>query len=208
MAFKMNNPLKHMGYKVKIEKGKVISEEERPHSEFKPGREGEAQHEEYHDKFPSKPFTDAEGRPLKKFKLDPPFPPGQGKKPHAYPSNDGKSVKVEGVEFTVIKKELEPGVAGEANNDGTIFVDHNIKENTVDEAEVIVHEAKHMKDMQEGILDYTDDHVTYKGKKYPRKDGYIKYNGKWVEEGNKNFPWEKRAYKAADAALKKIKNGK
>ena len=62
--------------------------------------------------------------------------------------------------------------------------------------------------MKDGILDYTDDHVMYKGKKYPRKDGYIKYNGKWVEEGDKNFPWEKRAYKAADAALKKIKNGK
>ena len=50
--------------------------------------------------------------------------------------------------------------------------------------------------------------IQEQNKKYPRKDGYIKYNGKWVEEGNKNFPWEKRAYKAADAALKKIKNGK
>jgi len=64
MAFKMNNPLRHMGYKVKIQRGKVISEEEKPHGKFKPGREGEDQHEKYHDLFPAKPFTDAEGRPI------------------------------------------------------------------------------------------------------------------------------------------------
>ena len=28
-----------------------------------------------------------------------------------------------------------------------------------------------------------------------RKDGKIKYNGKWHEEGSKAFPWEKSAYK-------------
>ena len=62
MAFKMNNPLKHMGYKVKIQKGKVISEEKKPHNKFKT----ETEHEEYHDLFPAKPFTDAEGRPFTK----------------------------------------------------------------------------------------------------------------------------------------------
>ena len=60
MAFKMNNPLRHMGYKVKIQKGKVISEEKKPHNKFKT----ETEHEEYHDLFPAKPFTDAEGRPI------------------------------------------------------------------------------------------------------------------------------------------------
>ena len=34
------------------------------------------------------------------------------------------------------------------------------------------------------------------GKKtYPRKDGEIKYNGKWYPEGDNVFPWEKRAVK-------------
>ena len=37
------------------------------------------------------------------------------------------------------------------------------------------------------------------GKKYPRKDGKIKYNGKWSEEGSKSFPWEKAAYKKTKA---------
>ena len=137
------------------------------------------------------------------FKLTPPFP-GQGaSKPHAYPN--GKEVEVEGVAFTVLKVELEPGIAGEANNDGTIFVDKNIPDNSIDEAEVVAHEGKHMKDMDEGLLDYGDDWIEWNGKRYPRKDGKIKYNGKWVEEGYKDFPWEKRAYKAGDAAVKNLK---
>ena len=77
MAFKMKgspmyrnygigkSPNKTMGYEVKIEKGKVVSAKERPHGNFKPGREGEEQHEQYHDVYPEKPFTDAEGRPFK-----------------------------------------------------------------------------------------------------------------------------------------------
>jgi hypothetical protein len=77
MAFKMkgtpmyrnygvgDSPNKTMGYEVKIEKGKVVSAKEKPHNDFKPGREGEAQHEQYHDIYPEKPFTDAEGRPFK-----------------------------------------------------------------------------------------------------------------------------------------------
>ena len=122
-----------------------------------------------------------------------------------------KQPKTEETEFTVIKIELDDGIAGEANNDGTIFVDENIEDGSIEEAEVVAHEGKHMEDMEEGILDYEDDHIEWRGKKYPRKDGKIKYKGKWVEEGDKNFPWEKRAYKAGDAAVKKLKkeqNGK
>ena len=63
-----SSPNKTMGYEVKIEKGKVVSEKERPHNDFKPGREGESQHEAYHNRFPEKPFKDAEGRPLKQQK--------------------------------------------------------------------------------------------------------------------------------------------
>ena len=116
-----------------------------------------------------------------------------------------KEPKVQDGEFTVIKIELDHGVAGEANNDGTIFVDENIEDGSVEEAEVVAHEGKHMKDMEDGILDYNDDSIEWKGKKYERKDGKIKYKGKWIEEGYKDFPWEKRAYKAGDAAIKQFK---
>ena len=115
-----------------------------------------------------------------------------------------KKPKSKKKEFEVIRKNLDDGIAGEANNDGTIFVDENIEDGSVEEAEVVAHEGKHMDDMKKGILDYEDDHVEWKGKKYERKDGKIKYKGKWVEEGYKDFPWEKRAYKAGDAAVKKL----
>ena len=104
----------------------------------------------------------------------------------------GKQPKVEVEEFTVIKIELDDGIAGEANNDGTIFVDENIEDGSVEEAEVVAHEGKHMDDMKKGILDYEDDHIKWNGKEYPRMKGKILYNGEWLPEGTKNFPWEKR----------------
>ena len=129
-----------------------------------------------------------------KFKLKPPFP-GKGKfKPHAYdPYGDGN-------DFEIIRKNLEPGVAGEANNDNTIYVDVNIPEDSIQEKEVVAHEGQHMKDMKDGILGYGDDWIKWRGKKYKRENGMIFYNGKWLEEGYKDFPWEKRAYKAGDNA--------
>tara|TARA_B110000858_G_C17664279_1_gene408758 strand:+ start:40 stop:579 length:540 start_codon:yes stop_codon:yes gene_type:complete len=151
----------------------------------------ETDHENFHDDEGGK---DAEtGGPLNKFKMNPSSKSLFGKKP-----------MIES-EFEVIKVELEDGIAGEANNDGTIFVDQNIEDGSIEEAEVVAHEGKHMKDMEEGVLGYSDDHVEYKGKKYERKDGKIKYNGKWVEEGYKDFPWEKTAYKEGDAAVKQLK---
>ena len=116
-----------------------------------------------------------------------------------------KQPKVEVEDFTVIKIELDDGIAGEANNDGTIFVDEKIEDGSVEEAEVVAHEGKHMDDMKKGILDYEDDYVEYKDKKYERKDGKIKYNGKWKDEGWEEFPWEKLAYKVGTKAKKETK---
>ena len=49
---------------------------------------------------------------------------------------------------------------------------------------------RHATDMKLGKLQYTDNNVTWNGKKYERKDGKIKFNGKWMPEGSKDFPWE------------------
>jgi len=121
------------------------------------------------------------------------------------PPTFGKEKPADQEEFTVIKVELGHGIAGEANNDGTIFVDEKIEDGSVQEKEVVAHEGQHMKDMKEGILDYEDNSIEWKGKKYERKDGMIKYNGAWLEEGYKDFPWEKRAYKAGETAVKQLK---
>ena len=121
------------------------------------------------------------------------------------PPTFGKDPKAQETEFTVIKVELDHGVLGEANNDGTIFVDKNVPSGSAKEKEVIAHEGKHMKDMESGLLAYSDNHIEYKCKNYERKNGKIKYNGKWVEEGSKKFPWEKAAYKEGNAAVKQLK---
>tara|TARA_R100001440_G_scaffold8466_3_gene16198 strand:+ start:4458 stop:4811 length:354 start_codon:yes stop_codon:yes gene_type:complete len=95
----------------------------------------------------------------------------------------------------IYRKNLDPGVLGEANNDGTIFVDKSLKPGSSKYKEVVSHEMVHAKEMKEGKLDYGDDWIRYNNKTYPRKNGKIKYNGKWTDEGDKSFPWEKSAYK-------------
>ena len=54
--------------------------------------------------------------------------------------------------------------------------------------------------MGSGQLAYGDDWVRDGKNTYARKDGMIKYNGKWHEEGSMVFPWEKRAKKAEKLA--------
>ena len=93
----------------------------------------------------------------------------------------------------IFRKKLEGGVMGKANNDGSIDIDKSVKPGSALEKRVINHEMQHMKDMESGKLSYGDDYVRYDGKTYHRKDGKIKYNGKWHEEGSMSFPWEKRA---------------
>ena len=95
----------------------------------------------------------------------------------------------------------EDGVLGRANNNGTIVINNKIKDLKQAE-EVISHEEVHVQqfkkfeesDGRKG-LDYNDRYVTWNGKKYPRKNGKIKYKGKWIMEGSKSFPWEQEAYK-------------
>ena len=98
--------------------------------------------------------------------------------------------------YKVIKKKLDDGILGEANDDGTIYIDESVKPGSEKEKEVIHHEETHMDDMASGDLGYTDTEVTWKGKKYARKEGKIKYKGKWVEEGTHMLPWEKKAHNA------------
>lgn len=101
----------------------------------------------------------------------------------------------------IIRKSLQDGVLGEANNDGTIFLNKNIKPNSKQEKEVINHEMKHIDDMRSGKLGYGDDYVRYNGKTYPRANGKIKYNGTWYVEGSSSLPWEKAAEKQENKPL-------
>jgi hypothetical protein len=80
--------------------------------------------------------------------------------------------------------DMEDGVLGKANNNGTIIINKDVKDpEQIDD--VIDHEMVHIQQMKDGKLNYDDDNVYWKGKKYSRAS---------MKEGAKNLPWEKEAY--------------
>ena len=94
----------------------------------------------------------------------------------------------------VIRKDLGEGVMGEANMDGTIYINSNIPPGSDMETQVINHEMRHATDIKVGKLKYTDDYIKYNGEKFDRKtiDGkdMINVHGEWKEAGHTGFPWE------------------
>ncbi len=84
----------------------------------------------------------------------------------------------------IYQVDMEDGVLGKANNNGTIIVNKDIKDpKQIDD--VVEHEKVHIDQMKRGDLDYDDKYVYWKGKKYSRAS---------MKEGAKNLPWEKEAY--------------
>ena len=90
----------------------------------------------------------------------------------------------------VIRKKLDGGIKAEANIDGTIFLDESVVPGSEEERGILMHEMKHMVDMKTGKLAYTDHDITWMGESYPRKNGEIEFEGKWLPEGSREFPWE------------------
>ena len=82
--------------------------------------------------------------------------------------------------------DMEAGVMGKANNNGTIILNQDLKPNQI--PEVIAHEKVHIDQMRRVDLDYDDKYVYFKGRKYSRAQ---------MKEGAKNLPWEAEAYKKA-----------
>ena len=85
----------------------------------------------------------------------------------------------------IYQMDTEEGVMGMANKNGSIIVDKNLS--PLEQEDVVRHERVHLDQMKRGDLDYDNDNVYWKGKKVPRST---------MDEGNKNLPWEKEAYKA------------
>ena len=91
----------------------------------------------------------------------------------------------------VIRTKLEPGVVGEANMDGSIFISDKVEPESKQEEHVLMHEMVHQTDMKLGKLAYDDNFIKWNGEIYDRKNGKIFYNNEWYPEGSKDFPWEK-----------------
>ncbi len=63
-------------------------------------------------------------------------------------------------------RDLEHGVLGKGNKNGTILVAPNLNDKA--EKSVIEHDEIHIDQIKRGDLDYDDDNVYWKGKTYPR----------------------------------------
>ena len=97
----------------------------------------------------------------------------------------------------VIRKDLETGVLGEANMDGSIYISNTIEPGSFEEKQVINHEMRHSTDMKIGKLEYGDHHIKYNGETFRRETingkDMILVDGKWKEAGDEGFPWENDA---------------
>ena len=90
----------------------------------------------------------------------------------------------------IFRKKLNDGILGEANNDGSIYIDKSVPDNMV--GYVANHEAQHRTDMEIGKTTYNDDYVIHMGQLWPRANGYIMdpNTGKRYMEGDTELPWE------------------
>ena len=97
----------------------------------------------------------------------------------------------------VIRVPLEEGVMGEANMDGSIYINELIEPGSFEDRQVINHEMRHATDIRIGKLEYGDYHVKYNGETFRREtiDGkdMIRVDGEWKEAGDTGFPWENDA---------------
>ena len=102
----------------------------------------------------------------------------------------------------VIRVPLEEGVMGEANMDGSIYVNEQIVPGSFQDRKVINHEMRHATDIKVGKLSYSDNHIMYNGEKFERMNingvDSILVDGEWKEAGNTGFPWEDDANNGND----------
>ncbi len=90
----------------------------------------------------------------------------------------------------IFRKKLSEGIMGEANADGSIYIDKDVPDDMVEY--VAVHESQHRTAMQLGTEGYDDNAVYYNGEVWPRGNGYIlnPHTGEKLQEGDPSLPWE------------------
>ena len=108
---------------------------------------------------------------------------------------DGGDASVPGT--PVIRKNLEEGVLGEANMDGSIYISDKIVPGSFEERQVINHEMPHATSIGIGKLEYADNYIKWNGETFLRETrngkDMILVDGKWKEAGSRGFPWETEA---------------
>ena len=89
-----------------------------------------------------------------------------------------------------LKNDLDPGIEGEANRDGTIFVKAGMSDEKIKDA--VEHEDVHLDQMAQGRLQYDNEQVIWK--KDTRSPSRV-YHRDNMNEGHPDFEWENEAYK-------------
>jgi len=97
----------------------------------------------------------------------------------------------------IYESDLGAGILGQSNNNGTILINNKLDPKFHDE--VIKHEEVHINQMSRGDLDYDDNNIYWKGKKYSKS------NPKIAMASPANSPWEKEAYKKSKTKYKDTK---
>ena len=123
-----------------------------------------------------------------------------------FPYKGGHDDFVHEGDYKIVRKKLDDGILGEAENGKVVNIDVSIPKGSNKEKEVAGHEIHHQKEMESGKLAYDDDSVTDKiaGKKYKRENGKLidEDSGVAYEEGDDSLPHEQRAYKVSNKIKK------
>ena len=93
----------------------------------------------------------------------------------------------------IYSMDMDENVLGMAQSNGTILINKDVSPLELQKNKTISHEKVHIDQIKRGDLNYTDTHVTWKGKKYSRST---------MNEGAKNLPWEKEAYSKQGKSVK------
>ena len=117
---------------------------------------------------------------------------GEIRKKMRFSAETGGDASVPGT--PVIRKNLEEGIMGEANMDGSIYISNKLEPGSFEERQVINHEMRHSTDMKIGKLEYGDYYIKYNGDTFARETingrDMINVYGEWKEAGDTGFPWE------------------
>ena len=98
--------------------------------------------------------------------------------------------------ITIKSATLQPGVTAEAVSESKIVISKDVPKDSELYKRAIAHEGHHAKEMASGRIAYGDSFVRDDDQVFARKGGKIQQGSVWKMEGSKDFPWERRAYRA------------
>jgi hypothetical protein len=107
---------------------------------------------------------------------------------------------------TIEHTTLEPGITAEAVSESKIVISKDVPKDSELYKRAIAHEGHHAKEMRptkkypKGKIEYGPSFVRDGDQVFARQNGKIQQGSVWKMEVSKDFPWERRAFKAEEDA--------